>query len=591
MKSTPFRRFLHNLLVLLLVFPTGSFASSPSEQVNVEQALVLIDKPYGEFFASITEDYRIEDSVFAEVRATLKKQDAEALAPLDAKIQKFEAEQKQIRGERKQLNKDISKALVQIERLTQSRAKAKDDAKDTSALDQEIEKLNVFMGEQQTKSDELKKALDGDTTFDFFKTDIRLDDLEDAIASAKDSGQDTAELTKERDTLKAQLDAASGTKRRIRDTKLERYLVQTKNSHRFSKLESLKRWPARLYQINETILAGKQDERKYGNPEEIGNLEERRTDKVRPFKILPGLISKTSEIQMGKTIADQILRTMKIHKDPRITEYVNRLCQNLVRNSDAWSPFTCYTLADPPKEREVNAFALPGGQVFIHDTLMLTTKTEGELVAVLAHEIAHVNARHAAKMMSKMQWQQYGAMFGAIFGGIGMLGYQGIGMLMNIEMLGISRGAELEADLLGTQYLWNAGYDPRLPIYMFERILKDEKLGGSSFWRTHPYSDERIEPIEEEARLLPPKSDYITPTSEFAEVQKAIREERLGIAKERAEEDKDRPTLKRPGEGDGQEPETPGRPTLKRSPKAPEPEEPQQQTEVPSGQEQTSQTP
>ncbi|MDO8557668.1 MAG: M48 family metalloprotease [bacterium] len=573
MKATPFRQFLSYVLVTLLLFPAGSFARPSSEPVSAEQALALIENSYSDFFASVNEDFRIDDSVFEKVRDTLKKQDVAAIAPLDEKVRKLELEQGVVRGERKQINKDILSALVQVERLERKRDKLKDEKGDTADLDQEIKKLKDFIGEKQEKSEALKRKLDGDTTFDFSKTDERLEDLDEAIAVAQDSGQDSAEFTKERDALKAKLDEASGLKRAVRNAKLERYLVQAKNSHRFSKLESLKTWPARLRQINETILAGKQDERKLGNVEDIGDLKKRKTDKVRPYKILPGMISKESEIQLGQQIAQDILRTAKVHKDTRVTEYVNRLCQNIARNSDAWSPITCYTLADPSKEREINAFALPGGQIFIHDTLILAMKSEGEVAAVVAHEIAHVNARHSAKMISKMQWQQYAAMAGIIFGGIGYLGYNGIGMLMNIEALGITRASESEADLLGGQYLWNAGYDPRLLTGSFDRLLKDQKLGGTSFWRTHPSLNDRMERVEQEARYLPPKANYVTDTSEFVEIQKAIREERLGIAKVREAENKDGPKLKRPGEGDGQEPETPGRPTLKRTPKPTEPEQ------------------
>ncbi|MDO8584400.1 MAG: M48 family metalloprotease, partial [bacterium] len=536
---------------------------------EVAQALQLIEKPYSDLFRSLPEDFTIQEKAIKEVRALLIKRDEEAIAPVSVVIAKFQEEQRMLRGRRKELSKSISKMNVGVERLDEKRSKRKDDGEDTADLDVEIDTLAALINEQRDESEALRRQIDGDTTFDFATTYERLEVIEDELTDADVA--DPAALKQEQAELKEKVEKASGLKHRIRTAKKEKYLIEAKNSHLFSKLNSLQTWPAKLHRIRETIIAGKQDERKHGNVEEIGNLEKRKTNKVKPFKIFPGMISEANEIAMGKQIADMILKSqgIKQHVDPVIAEYINRLGQNIVNNSDKWCPFTFHVLADPPQEREVNAFALPGGHVFVHDTLILTMKTEGELAAVLAHETAHVTARHAAKMISKMTITQYAAMAGVIFGGLGYLAYQGIGMLMNIEQLGISKNAESEADLLGAQYAWNAGYDPRLLIDSFDRLLKNSRLGGSSFWRTHPSLDDRMERVEEEARYLTPKANYVTDTSEFHDIQKLIKKGRLEINKTRKEEDKTRPTLKRKGECDNCEEETPDPPpVLKRKPKA-----------------------
>lgn len=558
-----FKQCVSTILVVLLVLPVGSYAQK-TEQEKIDETLALTNQSYSEFFRGLGETYQIDNNIWKKVQKLLRDEDTKETDTLTARIEELKQRRNALRKERKKYNDELSKIQVKIEQLNEKLENDKEKGKDVSAIEKEMELLRASAEEPTTKSNALKRELDGDTSFNMAEAAERLEILQDSLESATTVEQTRlkAEIVK----LEADIEAASGFNRRIQNVERDKYLLETKNSHIFSKLDSLKTWPNKLRAIRNTIIAGKQGERKYGDVEEIGDLEKRTMRNFKVLKILPGTLSKENEIKFGRELAQEFLRQVKIHENQQITEYVNRLGQNLVRNSDAWCSFTFYTIADSPQAREMNAFALPGGQVFIHDTLILNMQSEGELAAVLAHEISHVTARHAAKMISKAQYGQIGTLaVGILFGG---LAYQGAGLLLNTSLLGITRESETEADLLGTQYLWKAGYDPRLLEESFDRLLKYEKLGGSSFWRTHPSLDDRMERVEEEARYLPPQTEYLIGGQEFINVQQEIRKARLEINRERKEEEKkeNRPKIKRPGEEDGQEPETP--PILRRKPQS-----------------------
>jgi beta-barrel assembly-enhancing protease len=281
--------------------------------------------------------------------------------------------------------------------------------------------------------------------------------------------------------------------------------------------------------------------------------------------------SLEKEIALGKGLAQEVERQAKIIDDPTIAEYVNRLGQNIVRNSDAKVPFTIKVL----DTEEVNAFALPGGFFFVNSGLILKTETEAELAGVMAHEIAHVACRHGTKQATRGDLMQIGAIAASIALG-GWTGYairQGMGLAIPLGYLQFSQEFERQADYYGLQYMYKAGYDPEAFVDFFEKIqtLEKKKPGSlSKVFSTHPMTDTRIKKAQEEINtILKPKPEYVVTTSEFNDVR-----ERLAMLhnhrKLDSNTDPTRPTLRRsPGSGNGPVDDGTGttdddRPTLKR---------------------------
>jgi predicted Zn-dependent protease len=306
-------------------------------------------------------------------------------------------------------------------------------------------------------------------------------------------------------------------------------------------------------------------DKKKKDPEEIGNRE---VGKGVNF------YSLEKEIGLGKQLAQEVERQAKIIDDPVIAEYVNRVGQNLVRNSDAKVPFTIKVL----DSEEVNAFALPGGFFFVNSGLILKAETEAELAGVMAHEIAHVAARHGTKQATRGELANI-ASIPLIFMG-GWAGYairQGAGLAIPMGFLTFSRTFEREADYYGLQYLYKSGYDPTSFVDFFEKIqsLEKRKPGSlSKVFSTHPMTDDRIKAAQNQIQKdLAPKPEYVVNTSEFNDVKG-----RLSMLHNRRKVDTDdpsRPRLRRaPGSGngpvdeneDGTKPKTDQdeRPTLKR---------------------------
>jgi predicted Zn-dependent protease len=282
--------------------------------------------------------------------------------------------------------------------------------------------------------------------------------------------------------------------------------------------------------------------------------------------------SLEKEIALGKQMADEVEQTSKIVDDPVISEYVNRVGQNLVRNSDAKVPFTIKVI----DSEEVNAFALPGGYFFVNTGILELAQSEAELAGVMAHEIAHVTARHGTRQATRGQVANL-ATIPLIFLG-GWAGYgirQAAGLAVPLTFLKFSRSFEKEADFLGVQYLYAAGYDPTSMVQFFERLKAQEKKKPSSIakvFRSHPLTKDRIKLVQKSIdEILPDKPQYAVSTSEFQDVK-----DRLAMLQNRRRdpaEDPNRPTLRRtPSDGEGTiEPEgAPGeeedndRPVLKR---------------------------
>src|SRR5436309_30550 len=238
------------------------------------------------------------------------------------------------------------------------------------------------------------------------------------------------------------------------------------------------------------------------------------------------LFSLEREISLGKGLAQEVEKSSKLIDDPIVTEYVNRVGQNLVRNSDAKVPFTIKVIDSD----EVNAFALPGGFFYVNSGLILRAQEESELAGVMAHEIAHVAARHGTKNATKGELMQLASIPAMIFIPYSMAGYamyQGLNLAIPLTFLKFSRDAEKEADFLGLQYMYKAGYDPNSYVTFFERIQADEKRRPGTIpkvFSTHPPTPDRIENTQKEiARILPAKQEYLVTTSEFDSVKARLR--------------------------------------------------------------------
>src|SRR5579872_1911137 len=273
------------------------------------------------------------------------------------------------------------------------------------------------------------------------------------------------------------------------------------------------------------------------------------------------------QVAMGRQFAQQVESQVKLVNDPVITEYVNRIGQNLVRNSDAQVPFTIKVIDSDV----VNAMALPGGFFYVNSGLILAADEEAEMAGVMAHEIAHVAACHLAREQTRGTLMQL-ATIPLIFvgGGIGYGAYEAAGPAAMLGFLKFSRGFEAEADYLGVEYMYRAGYDPSAFVSFFEKIQAMEKKKPGTLAKTfdtHPQTPDRIEKTQEEIRkILPAKSEYIVTTSEFDDVKARLAsiENRHKVLDQR---DENKPSLRRTSSGS----DNPGnnnpdddRPTLKR---------------------------
>lgn len=259
--------------------------------------------------------------------------------------------------------------------------------------------------------------------------------------------------------------------------------------------------------------------------------------------------SQEKEVAIGRQLALEIEQQAKLVEDPIVTEYINRVGQNVVLHSDAKIPFTIKVIDSD----EVNAFALPGGFFFVNKGLILAADNEAELAGVMAHEIAHVAARHAMENQGKMQAIQYGLLGTIIFGGgiASAIAQNAGGLAQLMSFLQFSRGAEMEADMLGVQYLYASGYDPTGMSTMFEKLnAKNKKKPGTlaKIFATHPQSVDRRDATLALVTRFPEKEEYVISTSEFQRVKAhllKITNAKAGITTDLDEDGNQKPTLKR----------------------------------------------
>src|SRR3954452_16862318 len=295
-------------------------------------------------------------------------------------------------------------------------------------------------------------------------------------------------------------------------------------------------------------------DKKKDDPNQIGN---------RDIGKCINFYSLEKEIALGKQLAEEVARQSKLSQDPTIVEFINRLGQTLVRNSDAKLPFTFQVVEDDVP----NAFALPGGFIFVNTGLIKLASEEDELAGAVAHEIAHVAARHMTCQATKGQIAGIASIPASILLGGGLGGYgarQAMGVGAQTAFLKLSRGAETEADYLGTQYLYAAGYDPTGAISIFEKIESLQKRQPGALGRlfsTHPMDADRIDKTQKEIqKILPAKPEYVVTTSEYGAIRDRLiapdtrkkgntqdgrPQLRIGARSDSQDEKDERPTIKR----------------------------------------------
>ena len=258
--------------------------------------------------------------------------------------------------------------------------------------------------------------------------------------------------------------------------------------------------------------------------------------------------SLDKQVAMGQQYSQQIEHSVKLISDPVVTEYVNRIGQNLVRNSDSKVPFTIKVI----DTNEINAFALPGGFFYVNSGLILAADNEAELAGVMAHEIAHVAACHVAREQTRSNIVNL-ASIPLVFVPGGWAVYEATQVAMGIGVpltfMKFSRNFESEADFLGMEYMYKTGYDPQSFISFFEKIEAQEKKKPGTLakaFSSHPMTPDRVAAAQKEmATVLPPRDEYVLNTSEFDQVKARLASIENKHKLQTNQDNKDRPTLRR----------------------------------------------
>jgi hypothetical protein len=328
---------------------------------------------------------------------------------------------------------------------------------------------------------------------------------------------ETGELTPpERDARHCEIEHLRTQREQMR--MLAKHAVPLAYSNREAKLRLLQQWPRDLAEIERSIADGSAHTREHGDVADIGIREVGR--------------GQEKDVEVGREAVRE-MRQANVMPPPvdneLIQSYVRTLGERIAARSDLRVPIQIEVLDSP----EVNAFALPGGFLFVHRGLLERADDESQLAGVLSHEMAHAAARHGDRMMHRAALSSFlfqAAQIGTsvLTGGISSIGayyayqygFTGLGLLMSLDLLGVSRDFELEADQLGVQYAWNAGYDPSGFVRFFDKMATTEgHVTGSSWFRTHPPFYERMLKSQREIRYLPPKDDLVVTSPEFHEMK------------------------------------------------------------------------
>ena len=325
---------------------------------------------------------------------------------------------------------------------------------------------------------------------------------------------------------------------------LREHAVPVAYSNRQAKLRLLQQWPEDLVEIRRSIADGSYHAREFGDVLDIGVRE-----------VGTG---QEEDVEQGREVVRQMKQAdvmPPLVENEFIQTYVQNLGRRIAARSDLRVPVQIEVLDSP----EVNAFALPGGFLFIQRGLLEAADDEAQLAGVVAHEIAHASARHGHRLSSRASWAslifqtaQIAAL--VLTGGIASIasyyafqyGFMGLGLILNLDLLGVSRDFELEADQLGVQYAWNAGFDPSGFIRFFDKMATTEGYAdGASWFRTHPAFYERMVKSQREIMYLPAKDELVTTSQEFDR----MKEELVSVIEAAEAEAEERPSLVAPVEG------------------------------------------
>ncbi|MEZ5403950.1 MAG: M48 family metalloprotease [Bryobacteraceae bacterium] len=309
--------------------------------------------------------------------------------------------------------------------------------------------------------------------------------------------------------------------RRAQADHFQSTVIPNAYANRIAKLTLIEEWPAEELRIAEALRSGEYRNRRWADVKDIG------------FRGVGD--GQEKDIKKGSEAIEEMRRNGMLPRtltDSEVTSYVNGLAETIAAHSDLRAPVKV-TLLDSP---EVNAFALPGGFLFINRGLLEAVESDSQLAGVIAHEISHAAARHGHRLMRRAtiasifyQAAQVAALVFTGGAGIGtyyamQYGFYGLGLVLSLDLLGVSRDFELEADQLGIQYAWNAGYDPRGFIQFFDRMATREGyIRGASWFRTHPPFYERMVHSEREIRFLPPREQWMVRTTAFDAMRDRLR--------------------------------------------------------------------
>lgn len=325
---------------------------------------------------------------------------------------------------------------------------------------------------------------------------------------------------------------------------ISQHAIPVAYSNRQAKLDLIQKWPAQVKEIRQSLADGSYKNRRWNDVEDIGFREIERNQK--------------DDIKSGQEAVRDLKRTgmmpMEV-EDKAVVNYVTNLAQKLAAKSDLQVPLQVTVL----NSKEINAFALPGGFIFIERGLLEAVEDESQLAGVISHEMSHVVGRHGHKLMKRAtiasiiyQAAQVAAViFTGGVAGIGtyyalQYGFFGLGLTLNLALLGVSRDFEQEADQLGIQYAWNAGYDTSGFIRFFDKMAtKEGYVNGASWFRSHPPFYQRMVESQREMMYLPKKPDVILDSAEFKAMKAAL----ITVTAKAAEESKDKPSLLAPEQG------------------------------------------
>ncbi|MBI3941355.1 MAG: M48 family metalloprotease [Acidobacteria bacterium] len=337
----------------------------------------------------------------------------------------------------------------------------------------------------------------------------------------KQASQDTPEMAQKRKDLHCRIVKIE---KDISDAKIKKdTTTQVEYENRLAKLELAQRWPSEQREIQRQLQAGTARQRQFGNVDDIGVriIQEGQSDDIKRGQ---DAIKELKEMGLLPPEVD----------DATVKDYVTSVGQKLSLGSDLKVPLQVTLL----NSEEINAFALPGGYLYINSGLILKAENESELAGVMAHEMAHVTARHSARLNKKatianvlFQGAQLAAMIftgGAVSSLLAyyalQYGFYGLGLAISLTLLGVSREYETEADQLGVQYLWKSGYDPKGFVTFFDKMASDKGyVRSTSFFRTHPAFADRIIHSFREITFLPSKEEYIYDTPDFHKAQDQLK--------------------------------------------------------------------